>query len=909
MFPDDKIGRYRIVSKIGEGGMGEVYLADDAKLGRRVALKILPASVASDTDRMLRFEHEARSASALNHPNIITIYEINDEEGDLFIAMEYVDGQTLSKKIKSKDLDLRQALDIAIQIAAALAAAHEANVIHRDIKPDNIIVRPDGLVKVLDFGLAKLTEKAPVFDLEALTTLVKTSPGLIMGTVGYMSPEQARGRSVDGRSDIFSFGSMLYEMLSGKRPFTGDNEVDVIASIIHKEPETLAGFAPEIPYLLETIVLRTLRKNRDERYQNMPELLADLRDVRQELTAEIYSGRMHTHTNNLDSVKITGDRFARPMTTGGQSGFKTSTISEAIFDNVRLHPLIAAGIVLIAVAAIGFAGFKYYITPQRPDSFQTMRMSELTSTGNVASGQVAISPDGKYIAYAVQEAGKQSLWIKQTVTASNVQIIQPADVIYDGLTFSPDAAHIYYSVAEKNEQPSLYQIPALGGPSRKLIADAKGPITFSPDGSRIAFIRKETSVIVARSDGSAEQSIVSASAGKRWLYLAWSPDGENLAAIAFSAADSRDHLVEISVRDRSEKPIDSPEWQRLTGLAWIPTSGLIVSGRDLETDLSQLWLIGYPDGQTRRITNDLSSYLGLSVTADGNTIVSVQENTLSNIWLTPGADGATAQKLTTELGRDDGMSGISLAPDGRIVYTVRVRGTQDLWIMNGNGTRNHKVTFNSQSNYSPAFTPDGRYIVFASTRAGNPNIWRMDIDGSNALQLTDEPGIQLDPSVSPDGKWVVYQQVDSANKSTIWKVSIGGEQRVQLTNVRSRRPSISPDGKIFACSYAEEPPDSPFKIAIVPIDGGPPVRILDLPLVARSRTILWSADGKALIYADNKDQIDNLWSQSLEGGPPKQLTDLKSDRIFRFDMTRDGNHFAFARGNETSDAVMIGNYR
>ncbi len=910
MLPDDKIGRYRIVSKIGEGGMGEVYLADDAKLGRRVALKILPASVASDVDRMLRFEHEARSASALNHPNIITIYEINDEEGDLFIAMEYVEGQTLSKKIKSKDLDLRQTLDISIQIAAALAAAHEANVIHRDIKPDNIIVRPDGLVKVLDFGLAKLTEKAPVFDLEALTTLVKTSPGLIMGTVGYMSPEQARGRSVDGRSDIFSFGSMLYEMLSGKRPFTGDNEVDVIASIIHKEPETLAGFAPDIPYLLETIVRRTLRKDRDERYQNMPELLADLRDVRQELTAEIYSGRMYTHTNNLDSVKITGDRFARPLTTGEQSGFRTSTISEAIVDNARLHPLITAGIALIALAAIGFAGLRYYMAPQRADSFQTMRMSELTSTGNVVSGQTAVSPDGKHIAYAVEEGGKQSLWIKQTVTASNVQIIHPADVTYDGLTFSPDAAHIYYSVAEKNQQPSVYQIPALGGPSRKLIADAKGPITFSPDGSRIAFIRKETSVIIARPDGSAEQSIVSASDGKRWLYLAWSPDGENLAAIVFSADDSRDHLVEISVRDGTEKPIASPEWLRLTGLAWAAdTSGVIVSGRDLETHMSQLWFIGHPDGQTRRITNDLSSYLGLSVTSDGSTVVSVQENTLSNIWLTPGADGAAAQKLTGELGRDEGMSGVSFAPDGRIVYTVRVQGTQDLWIMNGDGTGNHKVTFNAQSNYSPAVTPDGRYVVFASTRSGNPGIWRMDIDGSNAVQLTDDRGIELDPSVSPDGKWVIYQQVDSANKSTIWKVSIGGEQRVQLTTVRSRRPSISPDGKFFACSYADAASDSAFKIAIVPMEGGPPIRILDLPLVARSRTILWSADGKGLIYSDNKNQIDNLWSQSLEGGPPKQLTDLKSDRIFRFDMTRDGNHFAFARGRETSDAVMIGNFR
>ncbi len=911
MLPDDTIGRYRIVSKIGQGGMGEVYLAEDSKLGRRIALKILPAKVASDADRMLRFEHEAKSASALNHPNIITIYEISDEDGDLFIAMEYVEGQTLAKKIKSREFDLRQTLDVGIQIAAALAAAHEANVVHRDIKPDNIIVRPDGIVKVLDFGLAKLTEQSPSYDLEALTTLVKTSPGLIMGTVGYMSPEQARGKNVDGRSDIFSFGSMLYEMFSGKRPFTGENEVDVIASIIHQEPAPLGDFDPNFPNGLETLIRKTLRKNRDERYQSVPELLADLREIRQQITSEINSGRVQTNTKHLNHAKFTGDGFERPLTTADESFFTATGFSGSISKEVRRRPVITTGIVLLAIVAITFAGSRLYQSIQRQEAFQTMRMSKMTSTGNIPSEQAAISPDGKYIAYVVREQGSQSLWVKQTAAASNVQIIPAADVRYTGIGFSPDGVYLYYASAEKNGSPSVYQVPALGGTSpRKLLADASGPITFSPDGSRIAFIRKETSLMTAKADGSDEQRIALAVDGRRWLYLAWAPDGENLTAIVFSAADSRDHLVEISTVDGSEKAFPSPQWLRLTGLAWLPdSSGLIVSGRDLETQISQVWLISYPDGQPRRITNDLSNYLGVNLTADGETLLSVQENSLSNIWLTRGADGDSAQKLTAELGRDEGMSGISLAPDGKIVYTVKARSMQDLWLVNRDGTNNRQLTFNSQSNFSPAVTPDGRHIVFTSTRSGNPGIWRIDIDGGNPLQLTNDPGNEADPTISPDRKWVIYQHVDSDNKSTIWKVSIDGGQPVQITNVRSRRPVVSGDGKFIACSYAGESSDAPFKIAIIPIDGGPPTRILDLPLVVKSRNIRWSRDGNALIYSDNRDKADNLWGQPLDGGPPKQLTNFKSDRIFRFDVTRDGSNFALAKGNETSDAVMISNFR
>lgn len=900
MLPDDKIGRYRIVNKIGEGGMGEVYLAEDVKLGRRVALKILPARVSDDPDRLLRFQHEARSASALSHPNIVTIYEIGDEDGSLYIAMEHVEGRTLGKMIRGGELDLRTILDVAVQVAGALAASHQANVVHRDIKPDNIIIRPDGLVKVLDFGLAKLTEKPTTEDLEALSTLFKTSPGLVVGTVGYMSPEQARGREVDGRSDIFSFGSILYEMLSGRRPFTGENEVDIIASIIHKEPEGLDLSPGSIESELESLIRRALRKDRNERYQDVADLLTDLRDLKQRLTGDA-------------GANITAD-LANPITLGSGASrigasttslAPTSSVSAAIVENARVHPLVTAAIFAALIVGLGFLGTYGYRAWTRSEAFQTMRFDKLTASGNVASEQIAISPDGKYIAYVTIETEGQSLWVKQTAGAASIRVVPAAEVRYDGLTFSPDGVNVYYTVVDKSGSTSVNQVQALGGQPRKIVADATGPVAFLADGSRFAFVRKEKSILMAKADGSDERVIVTTENGRRYYRVAWSPDGGTIAAAAFSTEDSRDHLVEISVSSGKENVLPS-EWLRVRGLAWLPDgSGLVISGRDRNTQLAQLWMVSYPAGMPRRITNDLSSYQGLSIAADGRTVASVQENTLSNVWSVSAA-GEGERRLTTELGRDEGMSGIALARDGAIVYTVRLRGQQDLWTINGSGTGNRQLTFDAQSNFSPTVSADGRYIVFVSTRSGSPEIWRSDIDGANPVQLTREPGTKAEPSISPDGSWVAYQVLNDRNESAIWRVAINGGEPAQLLQAPAVKPVISYDGRLMAF---ERPSPSGSKIGVLDLGPAGNIREFEMPAAPRSRTLRWSADSGSLIYADNRDGIYNLWSQPLNGGAPVQLTRFSSDRIFRFDVARDGSSYAVARGNQTSDVIMITNFR
>lgn len=912
MLADGWLGRYKIIKKIGTGGMGEVYLGEDSKLNRKIALKTLPADVGTDSERMRRFTREAKSASALNHPNIITIYEINDEDESPFIAMEYVEGETLGKIIKRGPAELAAAVDIAVQVASALAAAHDAGVVHRDVKPDNIIVRPDGIVKVLDFGLAKLTEAEVSSDPEAETVAHRTNPGMIIGTASYMSPEQARGKKVDGRSDIFSFGTVLYQMFTGKLPFIGENYVDVIAFILHQEPQPMTDIVPEVPREIESIVRKCLRKDREERFQSMRELLADLKEVQHGLGLVSRSGQRAAASSDPGRTRTTEDALAWPFTTGRHSRFNTGSISKMLLSEVRLHPVRVMAVMTALVAVIGFAGFglrKLGDVSTAADAFSRMRFARVTSSGNVAIGKTAISPKGNLVAYVTKEAGAEILWVKQASTDSFIQIVPPGDIHYGDIAFSPDSAFIYYVKDEKNGKAAVYQVPALGGTPRKVIDGVNEHFAISPDGRQIAFDRGQTSLLIANTNGAELKTLIENSDGKRWVTFAWSPDGKKLIAAYYSTVDSRDHLVLINVTDASETLIPNTPWLWIRGLAWMPDSeSFLVNGRDMDTQISQIWRFDYPNAEPKKITNDLSDYQGLSLSDDGESIVSVQQNTLSNIWHVIEGSTEPARKITNELGKYDGMSGIASTPDGGVVFTVKDGGLIDLWIVNGDGTGKRQLTFNSRRNFSPVVSQDGRYVVFVSTRGGNTDIWRMNIDGGNPTQLTDYAGGDYEPSLSPDGKWVVYHRADINDKNTIWKVSIDGGTPVQLSEEVAGRPIVSPDGKFIACEYGDGLSGSTLKLAIFPTEGGMPVRILDLPSVVKSRTFRWSADGKSLIYVDGVNRSDNLWAQPLDGSPPKQLTKFNSDRIFRFDVTSDGKNYSFSRGNETADVVMIKNF-
>jgi Tol biopolymer transport system component len=441
-----------------------------------------------------------------------------------------------------------------------------------------------------------------------------------------------------------------------------------------------------------------------------------------------------------------------------------------------------------------------------------------------------------------------------------------------------------------------------------LVSDAQGPVAVSPDGKTIGFIRASTYIMLADSDGGNVRQLAKAADGNRYFNLSWSPKGDVIAAVYYSQTDSNDHLSQISVQDGSESPIRSQAWLRLRGVSWLPdASGLVVSGRDPDMQRSQLWEINYPGGETRRITNDLQTYNGAVLTRDGSVILSVQEKYRSNLWTS--LEAADPKQISTEIGRDEGMSGVAISVDGKIAYTVRVKGDQDLWIANADGSGNRQVTFDVKANYVPVFSPDGRYLVFVSTRAGSPDIWRMDADGTNPIPLTNDPDLTGEPSFSPDGTFVYYSIMDGQRNSSIWRVSINGGPPEQITRFGSRRPVVSPDGSLMVCELRESVNDPAPKMGLVSLQSGQVVRSLDSVALPRSRIVRWSSDGKSLVFSETRDRVDNLWLLPIDGSAARQITNFNADRIFHFDITQDGRSWVMARGSEDSDVVTVSDFR
>ena len=921
------IGHYKILSSLGVGGMGEVYLAEDSNLGRKIALKILPAEFIRDTDRVRRFQQEARAASALNHPNILTIYEIGQLEDRHFMTTEFIDGETLRGRIGGVEShttgtgsggsgsvsQLRDILTIAIQAADALAAAHEAGIVHRDIKPENIMVRRrDGYVKVLDFGLAKLTEgPATAPDLSSTRRQIKTSAGVVMGTANYMSPEQARGEKVDARTDIWSLGVVLYELVAGRAPFERSTPTEVIALILEREPPPLARYAREIPPELERIVGKALTKNREDRYQTAKDLLVDLRRLRQRLDVEAETERSALPQAGSEpavtpkatsAVAATANESAE--TTDAEVAHPTSSAEYLVSEIKRHKTVVALAALTIAIAVTAF-GLYRFIGQRRSGvkptaAFQRMKITRLTSTGKAR--YAAISPDGRYVVHVVvEENGQQSLWMRQVAPSSNVQIVPPADFSYGGLSFSPHGNYIYYLLAEA-EDVVLYQRPMLGGAARKLIVDIDSGITFSPDNKQFAFLRgnpgkREVALMLANADGTAERALSVRKHPDSFPDFgaapAWSADGTIIITPAGSADAGGPYmvLVEVSVADGSVKQITPGRWSEVGQTVWLRDgSGLLFSAREHPSSPSQLWHISYPGGEVHRITNDLNDYLGVSLTADSTALVSVQSERPSNIWVASNSGAGNATQIT--FSNLDGRGGISWTPDGKIVYASLASGNSDLWIMDADGSNQKQLTIDARNNRSPAVSPDGRYIVFISDRSGSAHIWRMEIDGSSPEQLTYGVGEEL-PTCTPDGKWVIYA---SGLDWTLWKVPMGGGAPEQVTHrYLGVIPRISPDGKLIAA-------DDNGRVAIYPFEGGEPIKVFN-----NLWRFSWAPSGRALEYIDQSRT--NINSQALDGGPSKRLTNFKSGLINRFARSRDGKQLALSGGTLTNDVVLISDFR
>ncbi|HEX8888540.1 MAG TPA: protein kinase [Pyrinomonadaceae bacterium] len=928
-----RIGRYEINSLIGTGGMGEVYRALDTELQRPVAIKFLSADFTHDEKRMQRFIQEARAASALNHPNIITVHEIgrmsDEENAPRFFVTEFIDGITLREQMSVTKMKLDEVLDISIQVSSALIAAHAAGLAHRDIKPENIMVRRDGYVKVLDFGLAKLTERADV-DTEAATKkIVNTNPGTVMGTVGYMSPEQALGKDVDARTDIWSLGCVLYEMVTGHQPFEGATASHVIVSILEKEPPPLSLYAQNVPEALEWIVSEALTKDREERCQTAKELQSKLRRLKQRIDAgaelersvpPTWSGSQDqlstpVHTSYGAQATAQTRTTARSGEVGAGNITKVSSAEYTLAQAKRhkLATLLALVLCSLVVAGLAFGIYKFINRGQRVASLQPPKITRLTSNGK--SSNAAMSPDGKYIAHVLMDAGKQSLLLRQAATTITRELVPPTDGYFLGETFSRDGTFLYYVKGEKGSNVrTLYQVSVLGGESRKLVYDIDSPVSFSPDGKRFAFLRgslkdNDIAIIIANADGTNEERLAAYKHPLSLDDLAWSPDGKSIAYI-LGGNDEQGYYVnidEVRLEDKSERKISADRWRVINSIAWLADgSGIIATARDrasIAGSPMQIWHIAYPNGEARRITNDVNNYMSVSLAADSLSLVAVLGSNTSNIWVMPGVDLSRAKQITSS--NQAGDEGLAWTPDGKIVYMSVERENRDLWVMSADGTNQKQLTFEPSADLTCSVSADGRYIIFISNRGAGWGIWRMNVDGSNVVELAKNAEESSDSQCLPGSQWVIYEAGADGHR-VLWKVPIEGGAPVQITDKPTFGHAVSPDGKLIAYLYRAPEVNAPLQVEVINFEDGSLVKSLSIS--PNASYLRWSPNGRALNYVEVNNGAANIWSLPLDGGKPTQLTNGKTDQFLKYAWSSDGQLLAIARGNITNDLVLIEDY-
>jgi len=878
------LGRYRVGALLGRGGMGEVYRAEDTELHRAVALKVLPEALVTDTDRLARFVQEARAASALNHPHLVSIYEIGEAAGMRYIAMELVAGETLRERLARGHLELPRVLEYLAQGAEAIAAAHAVGVVHRDLKPENLMVADAGYVKVVDFGLAKLrVEPALVADAAQSPTMsAGTRPGLVAGTVGYMSPEQAQGRPVDHRSDIFSFGCILYEAATGARAFSGESAVDTLHQIIHGDPQAVVSRVPSAPHELQRIVQKCLQKDPEERYQSMKEVAIDLRGLRRQLE----SGSGHTAAAAPDRLGGMGRRMLVPA------------------------------LAIAAVAIVGFAA----IVMQRPRGSDApsgpLAMERLTGSGNVID--TALSFDGKYLAYVESAGGQQSLWVRQTTGTQPLQLVAPGPFGFWGIAFARDATSVYY-VIKSAAQPlgTLYSVPILGGQPRQLFSHLDSGVTLSPDGGRIAFERIATdgtganSIVIADVDGSNQRVLVTKRppeffAPGFFTTPSWSPDGRRIAASLRNRATREAGLVTVDVADGSVHPIGE-RYADATYTAWLPDgSGIIFAARAFGMQGTgnggQLWLQPFPSGPVRRITTDVVEYRNASISADGRSLVTVGFAVSGRLYRMP-VTGGEPQPLPSE--RFDGASGIAWAPDGSRFFFIKSTAKQiDIWSAAADGSQGREVTTDVRPG-GVSISPDGKTMVFIAERNKRVGIWRANsADGANAREIValDDP---LHLAIAPDGKTVFFSSSKDGAVAT-YRTTLDGGEPVLVARL-FERATISPDGGLLAGAYREGP-TVPTSLGILSTADGKLVKLFPgySPGSGGSQPV-WARDGSAVFYTTNERA--NIWKQRLDGGAPEKVTGFADLVIVRFALSPDGKTFILSRGSLNRDAFLLTNFR
>jgi eukaryotic-like serine/threonine-protein kinase len=878
-----RLGDCEILSVVGSGGMGEVYRARDERLQREVAIKVLPDALAGDKDLLRRFEQEARAAAALNHPNILSVYQFGlTETGTPYVVMELLQGQTLRERLITGALPVRKTVEYALQITRGLAAAHDRGIIHRDLKPENLFITRDGVVKILDFGLAKLISTNG--GAQNTITALGSEAGTVLGTMGYMAPEQLRGQTVDPRCDIFSLGAVLYEMLSGQRAFHGETPADTVSAILKEEPPDLSEHPGKIPPALARIVQRCLEKNPAERFQSARDLAFNL---------ELLSSSSSS-SGKVPAVEPPGKKK-------------------------KTAPLLAAVLLLLVGLAVGFLlarGQKSLLPSREP-----VALRRLTDFVGMEESP-ALSPDGRSVAFTADFTGRRQTWVRLLSGGTPLQITKD-DADHQSPRWSADSASLIYFTpsSDANGQGTIWEVPALGGTPHP-IATSFSAGDLSHDGKLLAYLRASAGSVelaVADRDGGHPRSIARLDSDYNYGNVRWSPD-DRLLAIQRGRTFDYDVLY-VPSSGGELKPL-TRDGNPLSGFAWLPdSSGVVYASSRGSTVLylptMNLWSVHLDGKDLRQLTFGEFSYESPDVDSKGN-VVATRSRIQFDIWKYP-VQGSARQNVARGV-QITHQTGAVLTPtlsphDGEVAYLSDSGGRGNIWVLNLEDGQSRQVTFEQDPRVAiglPVWSPDGKYISFVrrGLTGWNVDLWLENPDGTNAHKVADNGGWAC---WSPDSRWLYYSpptqkgfriekiSPDGGNPIVVredaLKAAVGPDGTLYFTlnlaslngvqgmEIRAARPEnadarsvaripgarlslslmqpvISPDGKWLALLLLDGPTTN---IWIQPTDGGPMRQVTDFGREATfiSRRVSWSADGKSIFAAVGKGEADIVWLSKL----------------------------------------------
>ncbi len=895
LSPGTKLGPYEIVARLGAGGMGEVYRARDPRLGRDLAIKVLPDSLSRDGDFLARFQAEARAASALNHPNIIIIHDIGEAEGHSFILMELVDGRTVRDLTDAGPLPLKKVLQIAAQAAEGLAAAHARGIVHRDLKPENLMVTKDGVVKILDFGLAKTASLGASAEDRTVSAGIAgpptgTQPGTVLGTVGYMSPEQASGEPVDYRSDQFSLGTILYETLTGKRAWRRRTPAESLVAIIREEPEPISAAAPGTPTPLRWVLERCLAKDPDDRYASTRDLARDLRYISDHLS------------DVASAVTAAGIEPPRP----------------------RRRALALAGLAA-AILAAAAGGLLLGLSRGRAGTAAPLESRYLTYSG--FDSEPAASPDGKVIAFTSLRGGTRRIWLKQLADGSEVALTSGVD---RAPRFSPDGASVIFTRTESDGRDSLYRVPLLGGEPRRLVENAyNGDV--APDGQRVAFLRDGpdgSQQLFVLSPGS-EQGAPVFQSGRQDILCPprWSPDGRWIVTGTGTegAAIQRRSLIFLVTGDGKEKRELRPAGGAgsILSTSWSGDAGGLLYAQITPGPLSthgSVLLQSVRGGTAELLLHSLSLGASVEPLRPGvivTDVLSLRENLRETILESgPWRDANPRGAWITRGNATDRQPVYS--PDGaRVLFSSNRDGNEDLWEITLASGAVRRLTDHPASDADPAYTPDGKHIVWSSRRSGTWEIWIAGADGTGAHQLSNDGHDAENPSVTADGQWIYYASYGNDNPGAgIWRIRPDGSGAERAVKGFTAAPMGSPDGRYVLVletgltNYARVARTSDGAILPLRVSSGTgDARRTPVYGIGRAR---WSPDGRTFVFSGMDDQGRvGLYSQDFDG---ERETSASRRRLLGFDPDAAPDTFAFSPDGkkivtgfaiQTSDLMIV----